>query len=195
VVSVTTCRARSAREQKGSRDVPVVAGNNSDLQRGDCIATLTSAAGETQWNRARKCILLVDDDEQVLTSVGLVLEEEGYDAVLASDGCEALSQCQRHHPDLVIIDLNMPLKDGWATLGTIEQLSPFLPMIVITARPFQYERAVAFGVDALMEKPLEFPALLAEVTKLLNEPIHKRLARLTDRNFKTVKLGSKGADR
>src|SRR5262245_7518052 len=114
VVSITTCRARSGREPGGSRRVPVVTGD-SDLQRGDCIATLTGAAGETQQNSGKR-ILLVDDDEQVLTSVGLVLKEEGYDAVLVSDGCEAIVQCHRYHPDLVIIDLNMPLKDGWATL-------------------------------------------------------------------------------
>jgi CheY-like chemotaxis protein len=156
--------------------------------------TLAVAAVESQSHDAgKKRILLVDDDERVLTSVALVLEGERYDVILASNGYEAAAQCQRHRPDLIVIDLNMPLKDGWATLETIEGLRPFMPMIVITARPLQYERAIAFGVDALMEKPLDFPVLLAEIDKLLNEPEHERLARLTDQNFRTIKLSSGSA--
>ena len=137
-----------------------------------------------------KRILLVDDDEQVLTSVAQVMESEGYVAILAANGCEAVAQCRRYRPDLIVVDLNMPLKDGWATLEAIEEVRPFLPMIVITGKPLQFERALAFGVDALMEKPLDLPVLLAAIGKFLTEPAYARLSRITNKNFSTIKLSS-----
>ena len=140
--------------------------------------------------RWKKRILLVDDDDQVLASVALVLEEENYDVVLASDGYEAMIKCQNCHPDLVLIDLNMPRLDGWKTLEVIDRLEPLVPIVVITARPQQYERAVLAGVDALMEKPLDFPVLLEAMEKLLNESREEHLSRITSREFKTWWLGA-----
>ena len=148
------------------------------------------ALAEVPPRRWKQRILLIDDDEQVLASVALALESEGYDVILAGDGFEATMKCQHYRPQLVLVDLNMPRFDGWRTLEVIERLQPMLPMIVITAQPLQYERAVAFGVDALMEKPLDFPVLLAAIEKLLSEPPHERLARITAAGFATQRLGS-----
>ena len=142
--------------------------------------------------RWKKRILLVDDDDQVLASVALVLEEENYEVVLAGDGYEAMIKCQNCHPDLVLIDLNMPRLDGWKTLEVIDRLEPLVPIIVITARPQQYARAVVAGVDALMEKPLDFPVLLEAVERLLNESREEHLSRITSREFKTLWLGAVG---
>jgi DNA-binding response OmpR family regulator len=189
----STCRARSDHEQRDRSEPPRTRGE-SELQPGERIARLAGAAVESQsQQRWGKRILLIDDDPQVLASVALLLEGEGYEVVLASNGFDALARCQRCRPNLVLIDLNIPLRDGWATLESIEELRPLIPMIVITAKPLQYERAIAFGVDALMEKPLDFPVLLAVVEALLREPINKRLARLTNKDFKTINLSSKGA--
>lgn len=147
---------------------------------------------EPSETSTRKRILLIDDDEQVLASVALVLEGEGYDALLADNGYEAVLQCRRHRPDLIVVDLNLPLRDGWTTLEAIEEVRPFLPMIIITGQSVQFDRAVAFGVDVLMEKPLDCAALLAAVEKLLAEPSYERLARITNQNFRTARLNSAG---
>lgn len=142
--------------------------------------------------RLKKRILLVDDDDQVLTSVALVLEEENYDVIMAGDGYEAMIKCQSYHPDLVLIDLNMPRLDGWQTIEVIDRLEPLVPIIVITARPQQYDRAIGAGVDAFMEKPLDFPVLLDAMERLLQESPNEHLSRITSREFKTLRLGSRG---
>ena len=142
--------------------------------------------------RWKKRILLVDDDEQVLTSISLVLQEQHYEVIMASDGYEAMIKCQHYQPDLVLMDLNMPRLDGWKTIEAIDRLEPLVPIIVITARPQQYERAVGSGVDAFMEKPLDFPVLLDAVERLLNEASTQRMSRIASREFKTLRLGSTG---
>lgn len=74
-----------------------------------------------------------------------------------------------------------------------------VPIIIITARPNQYEQALRAGADALMEKPLDLPVLLSTIHQLLAESEQQRLARLTDPNFATAFLsrpaGNKGARR
>ena len=63
----------------------------------------------------------------------------------------------------------MPGKNGWEVLEVMERFQPFIPVIIITARANQYERAVVSGVDALMEKPLDLPLLVETIRRLLQE--------------------------
>jgi len=140
----------------------------------------------------RRRILLVDDDEMVLASVALVLESDGYDVFLARNGGQAVAQCRRHHPELVLADLSLPQGNGWSALEAIEGIRPLMPMIIITAQPFQFERAAAFGADALMEKPLDFDVLLRAIAELLAETPEERRLRISGQNFTTKKLASAG---
>jgi DNA-binding response OmpR family regulator len=135
-----------------------------------------------------KRILIADDDPAVLVSLAQVLALEAYDVVLAYTGRQAVSQLLAEKPDLVLLDLNMPEKDGWEAFELMEKLNPFLPVIVITARPNQYDLAVRLGIDAFMEKPLDLPLLLATVKQLLAEPEQDRIVRLTKGNFVTAYL-------
>ena len=144
-------------------------------------------------------ILLADDDASVREVLGRVLESEHYDVVLARTGRETAAKFIADVPDLVLLDLNMPDRDGWDAYDLMNQTHPFVPVIVITARPQQYEHAAKLGIDALMEKPLNLPLLLATITDLLAESEMEREQRLTDPGFKTIYLGqpaegcSKGA--
>ena len=124
-------------------------------------------------------ILLADDDEQVLAALNGVLESEGYEVILAKDGREALDHFHEGHIDIALLDLNMPVKGGWETFERLTTIHPLLPVIVITARPDQYPLAVAAGVGALMEKPLDLPLLLQAIEDLLLEPVESRLSRIT----------------
>jgi len=139
----------------------------------------------------RKTILLADDDASVRTMVGRVLEAEDYNVLFARTGREAVSQFLSGPPDLVLLDLNMPDKDGWEAWDLMTTLHPMVPVIVITARPHQYDQAMEMGIDALMEKPLDLPVLLQAIEKLLAEPDPKRLARLCDPSFKTALLSAR----
>jgi DNA-binding response OmpR family regulator len=133
-------------------------------------------------------ILLADDDAGVREMVGRVLESEQYDVALARTGRETAAKFIADVPDLVLLDLNMPDRDGWDVFDLMKQTHPFVPVIVITARPQQYEHAAKLGITALMEKPLNLPLLLATIADLLAESEAERVQRLTDPGFKTTYL-------
>lgn len=136
---------------------------------------------------ARK-ILLADDDAGVRELLGRVLEGEDYQVILAKDGIEAAAKFIRREPDMVLLDLNMPERDGWLAFRFMEAARPMLPVIVITARPNQYAHARDLGVDALMEKPLNLPVLLETIKQLLAETEAERTRRLTHPQFQTAFL-------
>jgi CheY-like chemotaxis protein len=141
----------------------------------------------------KKRILLADDDEGVRSSLGEVLAMEGYEVLPAADGHEALVWLQTEEPDLALLDINMPGLNGWQALDRIELRRPLLPIIVITARPNQYARALGAGVDALMEKPLDVPTLLEAIGELVGESREQRINRLTQLNFATRLLNQPDA--
>ena len=138
--------------------------------------------------RATRTILLADDDPGIREMLGRVLESEHYEVILARDGNEAGARFVAGEPDLVLLDLNMPERDGWSAFRFMEAFRPLIPFIIITARPSQYPKAEELGVDALMEKPLNLPVLLDAIKKLLAETDGERMHRLTRPDFKTALL-------
>jgi DNA-binding response OmpR family regulator len=130
----------------------------------------------------RQRILLVDDDPGVRGSLHDVLVEEGYEVIPANDGQQALELIATSSIDLVLLDLNMPRKNGWDTFERISADHPLVPVILITARPHQLFTAVSAGVGALLEKPLDISVLLQTIARLLAEPVEIRLARLAGRD-------------
>ena len=140
-------------------------------------------------------VLIADDDPTVRGSLAAVLESEGYVVDEASNGIEAVTRAIQHQPDLVLLDLNMPHADGWTAFNQLDRVTPLLPVIVITARPNQYEEAVRVGVDAFMEKPLNIPVLVRAIKRLTSEDEDRHVSRITDRAFVTQLLGSADACR
>ena len=133
-------------------------------------------------------ILLADDDFAVRELLARALKSEVFEVIQARNGHEAIFQMTASQPDLVLLDLNMPDKDGWQSYEVIERMSPMLPVIIITAMPEQHARAVRLGIDALMEKPLDIPLLVSTIRRLLDEPHNNRLCRLTRGDFQTEHL-------
>jgi CheY-like chemotaxis protein len=130
---------------------------------------------------AKRKILLVDDDAAIGQILLHLLEEEDYIVVTASNGVEALVFAEATKFDLVLLDLNMPVKDGWETFDQLTTKNPLMPIILITARPNQFFPALASGVGALLEKPLNLTKLFSTIHNLLEEPDAVRLARFTGR--------------
>lgn len=122
--------------------------------------------------------MVLDDDEQIRQSLQKLLRSEGYDVALAAEGVEALEALDRATIDLLLLDLNLPNEGGWDIFEQITSTNPLLPIIIITGRNKQSQLAVAAGVGALMEKPLDVPLLLKTITELLMESPEKRLKRL-----------------
>jgi CheY-like chemotaxis protein len=135
-------------------------------------------------------VLIVDDEKNVCESLAKVLRNEGYEALVAADGFVAFELYKQRLPDLVLLDLNMPRQNGWATLEKISKFNPLTPVIIITGRPGQSELAAASRVQALMEKPLDVPLLIEAVRQLIEEPVPKRLDRLARGERRTIYPGS-----
>ena len=153
-------RKRSIAEEQSTRDASAAAN-----------ATTTKPPD-------RRRILLVDDDAGVRVSLQDVLVEEGYLVIPANDGQQALELIASSSIDLVLLDLNMPRKNGWDTFERLSTEHPLVPVILITARPNQLFTAVGAGVGALLEKPLDIPHLLTTIRRLLTESSEVRLRRL-----------------
>jgi CheY-like chemotaxis protein len=150
------------------------------------LTTPQSKAASTVHNR----ILIADDDALVRGSLAAVLESEGFVVDEAQNGIEAVTRAIEHKPDVVLLDLNMPHWDGWTAFSQLDRVTPLLPVIVITARPNQYEKAVKLGVDAFMEKPLNIAILVGAIKRLTREDEQRHVRRITNRSFVTQLLGS-----
>jgi DNA-binding response OmpR family regulator len=126
--------------------------------------------GHASRHHSPELILIGDDDPNICDSLAEVLRAENYAVRLADDGDEAVRQFLQGPPDLVLLDLNMPNLNGWEAFHIMAELHPYVPVIVITARPGQAARAAELGVDMLLEKPLDLLSLLETIRKLLAEP-------------------------
>jgi len=131
-----------------------------------------------------KRILLADDDPGLRESLAAVLSSDGHLVYSARDGLEALKLVATNKVDLILLDLNMPGKNGWDTFERLTAANPMLPIIIITARPNQLFTAMGAGVGALVEKPPDMARLLETVNGLLAEPAEVRLARITGHGAK-----------
>jgi len=144
--------------------------------------------------RLVKCVLIADDDSLVRGSLAAVLESEGFVVDEAQNGFEAVTRAIEHQPNLVLLDLKMPEWDGWTAFSRLDRVTPLVPIIVITARPNQYEKAVRLGVDAFMEKPLNIPILVRAIKRLTSEEEERHFRRITNPAFTTELLRSPPPD-
>ncbi|MDE3066810.1 MAG: response regulator [Verrucomicrobiota bacterium] len=125
-------------------------------------------------------ILVVDDDRSVRESLSRALQAEGYRIILAENGQTAIGKLEVERIDLLLLDLGLPVKDGWAMLDRLAETEPLLPVVVITGHWEQAMRAASCRVDVLMEKPLNVPALFQIIRELLQEPHEARARRIHD---------------
>ena len=102
------------------------------------------------------CILIVDDDQDILTSFGIFFEECGYRVLEAANGRQGVESFQQHHPDLVFTDLRMPEMDGLEFMGRIRELSPNTPVVVISGAGTVTDaiKAVKLGAWDYITKPV-----------------------------------------
>jgi len=115
----------------------------------------------------RFTILVVDDDEQILDFLRPKLRGAGYNVLTASNGFEALEQAKAQEPDLLVLDLAMPEKDGLETLKEIRDFSA-VPVIVLSARGADADKikGLELGADDYLSKPFNPDELLARIRAL-----------------------------
>jgi CheY-like chemotaxis protein len=116
-------------------------------------------------------ILIVEDSQDIRNVLMRLLQHNGYQVAVMSNGQEAVAYIRTQLPDLVLLDLSMPLLDGWETLKAIRALpgGGHLPVIAVTAHATasDRERVFAHGFDAYVTKPLEFRSFLETVKTAL----------------------------
>jgi DNA-binding response OmpR family regulator len=120
---------------------------------------------------AKKRVLLVDDDPELLESVRLALMMRGYEVLTACDGAEALARVERDRPDLMVLDLVMPRRSGLTVLDRMRCTAMrSTPIIMMTATDEERHRDAAKlrGVSVFLSKPFAIEQLLTEVDTILN---------------------------
>jgi two-component system cell cycle response regulator DivK len=116
-------------------------------------------------------ILIVEDNEMNRDMLSRRLARRGYEVVVAVDGAEAIDRARSEHPTLILMDMSLPVIDGWEATRRLkaDPLTAAIPIIALTAHALSSDREKAFeaGCDGYETKPIEFPRLLAAMEKLL----------------------------
>jgi CheY-like chemotaxis protein len=115
-------------------------------------------------------ILVVDDDPSILAVVSEVLDLEGYPVRTAKDGAEALAVVAQEPLSLVLLDMRMPVLDGWGFVRALRQQEIALPIVVMTAAQDARGWAEEIQAQGYLAKPFELLDLLAAVERLRAEP-------------------------
>lgn len=114
-------------------------------------------------------VLVVDDDDQIRQMTSCVLELDGYEVVTAANGLAALGRLQRRPPSVILLDMMMPVMDGWRFSEAYRALpGPHAPIVVLTAAPDPAACAAEIGAAGYLAKPFEVDELLASVDRLVS---------------------------
>lgn len=118
---------------------------------------------------AKRLILVVEDEEAMLLGLRHNLEFEGYETVGAADGRDALQKIEKLRLDLVLLDVMLPLVDGFAVLAELRRTHPRLPVILLTSKNLESDKLHGFrlGADDYVTKPFSVHELLARVQAVL----------------------------
>ncbi len=116
-------------------------------------------------------LLLVEDNEDSRVMLTRRLQRRGFAVRTAEDGVEAVAMVRAEAPELLLLDLSLPHMDGWEVARTLraDPALAGLPIIALTAHAMdgQRDRALAAGCDEFATKPIDFPALIALIARLL----------------------------
>jgi DNA-binding response OmpR family regulator len=119
--------------------------------------------------RSRPLVLIVEDEPDILMLLRVVIEMNGYDAALAADGSTALERLDAEKPDLVLLDLMLPVMDGWTVLAEMRSRPNPPPVIICSAARSarDVELAEERGAEAVLLKPLDMDQLLETMSRSL----------------------------
>jgi two-component system cell cycle response regulator DivK len=118
-------------------------------------------------------ILLVEDNQMNRDMLSRRLRRKGYEVTTANDGVEGVEQARIIRPDLILLDMSLPLKDGWTAAGELkaDAETANIPVIALTAHAMQgdREKALDAGCDDYDTKPVEFVRLLEKMQRFLSQ--------------------------
>lgn len=113
-------------------------------------------------------VLIVDDEANICELIRLYVEKEGYNAIIATDGAKAVEKFMQEKPDMVLLDIMLPVKDGWQVCREIRAVSD-TPIIMLTARGETFDKVLGLelGADDYIVKPFEPKELVARMKAVL----------------------------
>ena len=119
-----------------------------------------------------KKLLLVEDNEMNRDMLSRRLARRGYEIVVATDGSQGVAEATRHLPDLIIMDMSLPVLDGWESTRALKEQpeTRAIPVLALTAHAMagERERALAAGCNDYDTKPVDFTRLLGKIETLLS---------------------------
>lgn len=125
------------------------------------------SASATSHPQERACrILVVDDEQPIRATVAEILDDEGYPVATAANGAEALQILDAEHPCVVLLDMRMPVLDGWGFMRGLRERGAGPAVLVMTAAQNALAWATEVGADGYLAKPFDLLDVLAEVERL-----------------------------
>lgn len=115
-------------------------------------------------------ILIVDDDADMRECLQIMLTSMGFEVTNAANGEEALDDMEGHDPDLILLDMKMPVMDGWEFCRILEGRDSRPPIVVVTAAPDPAGRAAEVHAEGWLGKPFEYADLEAIVRRFATTP-------------------------
>ncbi len=116
-------------------------------------------------------VLIVEDIEDNLALIKNLLEMAEFQVVEARDGREALSQAHAHRPDLILLDMSLPVMDGWTVARILRRMPEFASTLIVAvtahAMPGDREKTLEAGCDEFLTKPIDVPNFIPTITKIL----------------------------
>lgn len=129
-------------------------------------------------SRNRALILLVEDQQELRQLYAQQLTLSGFDVIQASNGAEAVAHTASHAPDVVLMDLSLPVMDGWEATRQLksDDRTAHIPVVALTAHDGsgELQRATRAGCDWFVPKPCPPDALIAEVRRVLSSASNQR---------------------
>ena len=119
----------------------------------------------------KKRILVIEDEVHIADGIGLNLSLQGYEAKISADGIDGLNQWRSWKPDLIILDIMLPMIDGFSILKTIREQDEKIPILILSARGDTKDkvRGLRYGVDDYLSKPFDLEEFLLRVERLLRK--------------------------
>lgn len=113
-------------------------------------------------------VLIVEDDPDLLSLVAMILRDAGYDVAAAEDGLQALARIEERMPGVILLDMRMPVMNGWEFAREYRaRFARAAPIVVVTAAEDARARAQEIGADAWLEKPFDLDDVVRTVARFL----------------------------
>ena len=119
----------------------------------------------------KKRILVIEDEGHIADGIQLNLKLAGYESLVAQDGIEGLEKWRTWHPDLIVLDIMLPMIDGFSILKTIRKEDEKIPVLILSARGDTKDkiRGLKYGVDDYLSKPFDLEEFLLRLERLLKK--------------------------